>query len=311
MPLVLFRDEHGKPAALLDRCAHRNLPLSVGHTVRGRLECAYHGWQYDGSGVCRAVPALAREREAFAAVPAHAVTEQQGYVWVFARAGVEPPAEPYRFPHLDEAGYTTVRTDCEVRATLHATLENQLDVPHTAFLHRGLFRGGRKSRITVAVRRFGDRAEAEYVGEPRPSGLVARLLAPSGGTVTHVDRFLLPSIAQVEYRLGESHLVVTNALTPVDDMLTRFASVVSFRLPVPGTLARLVITPLVKRILEQDRRILELQSDASRRFGGEHYTSTEADVLGPHVWWLLRRAAEGPPAPADEQPFEKRIELLA
>jgi phenylpropionate dioxygenase-like ring-hydroxylating dioxygenase large terminal subunit len=53
MPLVLFRDAGGQPAALLDRCPHRNLPLSLGRVLAsGRLECAYHGWQLDASGRC-------------------------------------------------------------------------------------------------------------------------------------------------------------------------------------------------------------------------------------------------------------------
>ena len=44
------------------------------------------------------------------------------------------------------------------------------------------------------------------MGEPRPPGIVGRILSPSGGLVTHFDRFILPSIAQVEYRIGtENH----------------------------------------------------------------------------------------------------------
>jgi phenylpropionate dioxygenase-like ring-hydroxylating dioxygenase large terminal subunit len=57
-PLVLFRADGGRPAALLDRCAHRNLPLSAGRVAGSYIECAYHGWRYDRSGACRSVPAL-------------------------------------------------------------------------------------------------------------------------------------------------------------------------------------------------------------------------------------------------------------
>jgi phenylpropionate dioxygenase-like ring-hydroxylating dioxygenase large terminal subunit len=32
-PLVLFRGEHERPAALLDRCPHRNVPLSLGRVL--------------------------------------------------------------------------------------------------------------------------------------------------------------------------------------------------------------------------------------------------------------------------------------
>ena len=46
-PIVLFRDASGTAAALEDRCAHRNAPLSLGRVCNGRLQCAYHGWEYD------------------------------------------------------------------------------------------------------------------------------------------------------------------------------------------------------------------------------------------------------------------------
>src|SRR5262245_20037720 len=58
-PIALFRDRDGTAHALLDRCAHRNVPLSLGRVHDdGCLECAYHGWRFDGTGTCRAVPGL-------------------------------------------------------------------------------------------------------------------------------------------------------------------------------------------------------------------------------------------------------------
>jgi phenylpropionate dioxygenase-like ring-hydroxylating dioxygenase large terminal subunit len=310
--LVLFRDGTGRAAALLDRCAHRNLPLSRGHVVAGLLECAYHGWRYDGDGVCRVVPCLGpNEDSGKGRVPSHAVREQQGFVWVFAGSGAAE-GEPFSFPHVGEPGCTTATARFRVEATLLATLENQLDVPHTAFLHRGLFRNGAGNEITAIVRRWGDRVEAEYVGEPRPSGLAGRLLAPEGGTVAHFDRFILPSIAQVEYRLGErSHLSITNALTPESDFVTRFHTVISFRLPLPHLLVRAVLTPVARWINAQDARILRQQTETVRRFGEERYTSTAIDLLGPHMWRLLKESEGGRPRGVTGEPtLEKAVRLV-
>src|SRR5215207_36331 len=78
VPLVLFRDAQGRPATLLDRCPHRNVPLSIGRvTQSGLLECGYHGWQFEGGGSCLLVPGLradddGKERR----VPAFATLEQ-------------------------------------------------------------------------------------------------------------------------------------------------------------------------------------------------------------------------------------------
>jgi phenylpropionate dioxygenase-like ring-hydroxylating dioxygenase large terminal subunit len=304
VPLVLFRGADGRPGALEDRCPHRNAPLSAGRIRAGHLECRYHGWRFGGDGACVAVPGLSGPPGTRAArAAAFACVEQDGDVWVHSAPGVAPGAPPPRFPHLDDPRYTTVRRELEVRSTLYRALENVLDVPHTAFLHRGLFRTSGAREIEVVVRRFVDRCEAEFIGEPRPPGLVGRLLAPGGGVVSHVDRFLLPSIAQVEYRLGEaSHVVATTAMTPIDDARTMLFAVVTFRLPVPGWLVRPVLTPVATRILRQDAWMLSLQTDNIGRFGGERFAHTEVDVLGPQIQRLLREAERGEAASAGERP---------
>ncbi|MGH7453031.1 MAG: Rieske 2Fe-2S domain-containing protein [bacterium] len=312
-PLVLFRDNSGRAGALLDRCPHRNVPLSLG-TVKGEiLECVYHGWQFDRRGICQAVPGLVGDQKSTGRrVQAFAVREQDGFVWVYATPEVEPERGPFRFPFIGERNYTTVRQTVEAESSIHAAAENALDVPHTAYLHGGLFRSAKSKRneIEVVIRRWHDRVEAEYIGEPRPPGLAGRILAPGGGTVTHFDRFILPSIVQVEYRLGDqSHLCVTSALTPISDFHTRLFAVTSFRLPLPGWLAALFLRPLALRIFQQDAGMLKRQTETIRHFGGEQYMSTEIDVLGPQIYRLLKQAERGEREAAAE-PFTRTIRML-
>ncbi len=49
----------------------------------------------------------------------------------------------------------------------------------------------------------------------------------------------------------------------------------------------------ILRVLRQDAAVLRAQSDTIRRFGGEQFVSTEIDLLGPHIWRLLRDAEAG------------------
>lgn len=318
-PLSLFRTARGTPGALLDRCPHRNVPLSAGRVEGEHLVCGYHGWSFDTSGRCQHVPGMvesdddnARARRALA-FPA---VESDGFVWVWGNPEVPPVGAPFAMPRLP--GYTEARRVVAAPGTLHATIENALDVPHTAFLHGGLFRTAqKKNRITAVVRRYADRAECEYLGEPRPTGLVARLLAPSGGVVTHFDRFFLPSIAQVEYRLGDdTHFIVTSACTPVSDFETKLFALVQFKLArLPGALVKPLLEPFAKKIFAQDATMLKLQTDTIQRFGGEQFESTELDLLGPQIWRLMRDAERGQAsAPADPRPdevlYEKSIELM-
>ncbi len=101
-------------------------------------------------------------------------------------------------------------------------------------------------------------------------------------------------------------VLVTTAMTPVDEWNSLLYAEVTFRLPLPTWLVRLVVTPVARRIFAQDAQLLALQSETLRRFGGERFVSTEIDVLGRHIQRLMRSAAAGGPAPAD---VEHRIRL--
>src|SRR2546429_7840530 len=50
LDLVLFRDALGAANALLDRCCHRGVKLSLGRITGGHIAVGYHGLPYDGAG---------------------------------------------------------------------------------------------------------------------------------------------------------------------------------------------------------------------------------------------------------------------
>lgn len=313
VPLALFRGADGRPGALLDRCPHRNVPLSFGRVANDNLQCGYHGWQFDRCGRCKAVPGLVGDPNVEARrAPSYATREQDGFVWVYPTADTEPATEPFRFEYVGRSGYDVVYKELEAPASVHAVVENALDVPHTSFLHGGLFRTDvKKNEIRCVVRRWRDRVEAEFIGEPRPEGLAAKLLSPSGGTVTHFDRFFLPSIVQVEYRIGdENHIVLSGAATPVSDFETKLYAVVAFRSRIPHPLVKAIVQPVALRIFSQDVKVLELQTATIERFGGEQYVHTEIDLLGPHIWRLMKQAAAGDLSDSGEVLFEKETRML-
>lgn len=192
---------------------------------------------------------------------------------------------------------------------LDAVAENALDVPHTAFVHAGLFRKNKDRKpIDVLIRTLDDGVEAQFIGEQRPEGIAGRILAPQGGEVFHWDRFILPCIAQVEYRLSDrSHIIATTALTPRTPTVTDMFATVAVKTPIPNAILRTVFRPVAMRILRQDMEILRRQTEQVGRFGGEDYASTEIDVLGLRIKKLLREAASGRTGgPQDE----RRIKML-
>ncbi len=81
--LALWRDDTGTAHAWADQCPHRGARLSLGRVSRGQLECLYHGWRFEGSGQCVAVPAVPE----FKPGPRHCARrfearEAYGMLWV-------------------------------------------------------------------------------------------------------------------------------------------------------------------------------------------------------------------------------------
>ncbi len=307
-PLVLFRDAHGTPHALIDRCPHRNVPLSLGRVqADGTLQCGYHGWRFDGAGRCTAVPALdvsvangGTPRD----VPARPVREQDGFVWVWGSTEVAPSRAPFALPQLGSGstvGEVVFRRDME--CTVHASVENALDVPHTAFLHGGLFRKTGQGPLVQAERTdLTDGVEVRYVGEPAAFG---PLRLPGDATFDHWDRFFLPSIAQVEYRIGDA-VRITNSILhlPLSATRTRAWFVLRFRSPLPASVIGPIVRARGKKILQQDVDMLEHQTRNIRRFGGERYASTDLDLLGNAIWRLMRQAEK-----ADRNEQETQLDI--
>lgn len=296
-PLVLFRGPHDHPVVLLDRCPHRNVPLSLGSVVGETLSCRYHGWRFDADGVCVEVPGRARCTRTDARVARFAARECDGYVWAWARPDSEPSEPPYRLDALS-ADYTVLHASADYAADLHASLENTIDVPHTVSLHRGLFRAAGKGReVSCTIARSGRELSARYAGEARPDTWFARLLAPGGGVLEHEDRFVAPSIVRVEYRLGaRAHLLSTVFFTPVEAERTRLHVQIAYRLGVPGGFLRPLLERVAARVLREDAEILAAQTENQRRFAGPRHLSTELDTFSAQIKRLLAQAEAGPVA---------------
>jgi phenylpropionate dioxygenase-like ring-hydroxylating dioxygenase large terminal subunit len=309
-PVVLFRDTAGTAFALRDFCPHRSVPLSAGRVVRDRIECPYHGWQFSGAGKCELVPGLEGESRRWTRdVGAYSVREQDGFVWVYATPGEDPQAEPHEFAYRARPGYRSIVTEFSVAANLPDALENFLDTTHTHFLHGRVIRNdGKRKQTTVIVRRGTDSVEAEYVSDGQDSGLIARLFR--GNVDTSIDRFLLPAVIQLEHRADDAvALMITLFFSPESESAARVFAVVEGRAGWGRyLLARTLGKRLLLSVVRQDREMLALQLASKQSGGQESYTSTQLDIMRPH---LLRLLQGGATRPADNAAVaERQVRLL-
>ena len=147
-PVVLFRDAEGSLGALIDRCPHRGVALSLGQVDdRGCLACPFHGWTFDKDGACTHVPLndVPREKRARHQAMALPVREIGGLAWVYTGPyAKEEPAAPEALiePGWDLSVYEEVWAAHWTRA-----MENMLDFPHVPFVHRRTIGGALRRQM--------------------------------------------------------------------------------------------------------------------------------------------------------------------
>ena len=308
---VAFRDGAGRAGVLVDRCAHRNAPLSRGKVNAGLLQCPYHGWGYDADGVVRDIPSSPRGEGngKTLCVDAFACVEQQGYVW-FCPSNNPASAAPPDFPFLGEDNWTTFRMDNVFAGPVETCLENFLDCPHATFVHRFWFRKPTLKPVRAVVRDTDDGAEAEYFEEPRVGSVVWAMLSRQEATMRHTDRFIAPSTSRVDYDFSDGrYYVITSVCTPIDDKTTRVHTVISFRFGKAGWLVRLFFEPLSRWIISQDVRMVAMQQQNIDRFGEPRFSVIPQDLLYKRIvrWRKALRRGKTPPAAGGEEEINLQL----
>lgn len=134
-PIVLFRGESGRVAALEDRCSHRQAPLSKGRVIGDEIQCVYHGFVFDCAGNCTHVPRQDSVPPS-ARIAHYPAVERWGYVWLWL--GRPEAADPAKVPDLNWNANPKLRPvffRWSVNANFQLMADNLLDVSHTDFLH--------------------------------------------------------------------------------------------------------------------------------------------------------------------------------
>lgn len=138
-PMVLFRMEDATPVAFDDRCPHRFAPLSLGKHYGDRIECGYHGLQFDRTGACIANPGGGGHFPPQTRVRAYPLVEKNRIVWIWP--GDSDKADPATVPDLSlippTGGYDNVDNYIHVKANWLLEIDNIMDLTHVSFLHDG------------------------------------------------------------------------------------------------------------------------------------------------------------------------------
>lgn len=135
-PIVMYRLENGKIAALQDACPHRLAPLSLGKLKGDNIECGYHGMTFDCSGKCVLIPGQ-DIIPGSALVRSFPLEVRYGLVWLYMG---EPknadPSKIFKVPHYGADGWHPVQGDTlRIECNYLSLCDNLLDPAHVTFVH--------------------------------------------------------------------------------------------------------------------------------------------------------------------------------
>lgn len=131
---AIYRGSDGKARLVQPRCPHRGAKLSIGWVTGNDIQCAYHGWAYDGStGACLRQPAEPRPFCDKVNIRTYPIEEYLGLVFAYLGEGAPPVFT--RSPEFENDRFFTALTIDVWPANYWTQLENAVDYAHTEFLH--------------------------------------------------------------------------------------------------------------------------------------------------------------------------------
>lgn len=288
--LVCFRDERGKPVILKDRCLHRSARLSKGTVKNGQITCPYHGWVYNGCGKVVCIPAEGGACQSKAQIKPFDVCEQDGYVYVRLE---ESQNTPYPMPNFQKKGWANVRLQNRFFNTVANCVENFIDIPHTVFVHEGIFREPSNAGIQAQIIREKGEVHVSYENESKNLGSFSWFLNPKGKKILHTDSFIKPNVTHVAYTLPSGwQYLITSQSVPVSDKETLVYTDITYNFGVWTPFAKWIVKRQAQKVIDQDIEILNQQMEVLEKYKDPFY-NTKPDLIHKYVSEILDAIADG------------------
>ena len=285
-PVLMYRTSDGSAVALTDRCPHRFAPLHLGQVRGDRIQCPYHGLQFDQEGKCVFNPQADGATPAAVTLRKYPLVEDYGGLWIWM--GDPALADASTLPDLfylrSEAGHSRMTSYVQTNANYELMSDNILDLSHVPFVHHATFAADEENAaVKPRARQEGTHVYYERSWRrERPDAMFSALFELNGPVDVWSDVIWQPP-ALMEHisgmtpagtlREGARELRTLHVMTPETDRSTHYfwAGTRTFRINEPAL---------------DDR----LRSVVERAFGTEDKPMIEAQqaMMGGVDFWSLK-----------------------
>lgn len=135
--VVVFRGDDGIVRVMSAYCPHVGADLSVGRVVGNNVQCAFHHWEYDGSGQC-VKTGIGDPPPRNACLFVFPSAERFGMIWAFN--GETPLFDLPTLPYADDLLLTNAyKMDGELHSDPWVFAANTPDMQHLKVVHKMQF----------------------------------------------------------------------------------------------------------------------------------------------------------------------------
>ena len=134
-PVVLYRQLDGTACALIDSCAHRGAPLSLGTVTKKGIRCNYHGVVFGCDGKCSEIPNQ-DVIPAKAKLRSFPLVERDNILWIWMGAPELADQDlVIAYPFHADPSWPGRYAMAPVAANYLLIADNLLDATHLAYVH--------------------------------------------------------------------------------------------------------------------------------------------------------------------------------
>lgn len=280
--IAVYRTEEGEVRAAENRCAHRQIKLTLGQVKDCKLVCLYHGWTYDKDGrLVEMKHDNFNKKLPVISIRAYPVQERYGVIWIWP--GDPKLAEQVPLPEISVAEgpdkWAHVAFDYIWKAHHYMVMDNLCNLTH-------LYVHGKWVPYDITKlgphKLEGDRIELEWHHTLRKDPIVFRVYKRVFGKAGAPEASDTKMIFDYPYQraLSNDRILSTNFMCPIDAGHTRVFTLQYWKAPkipflplhVPYAamqgLWTKAITPITREIFRQDGATVEGEQAAVM---GDHF----------------------------------------
>ena len=259
--LVLWRKSDGTIGCIYDQCCHRGVELSCGEIKNDRVQCPFHGFEYNEEGRVEVIPANGRNADVPDNFKVHSyrAREEYGFIWLwYGDDRDQLPEIPFFEDLKKDFTYGGFWESWNVHYT--RAIENQLDVVHLPFVHKTTIGKGDKELVNGPVVVWNDDLMKFYVNNEKDEGQKPKKASEiEDYEKLYSLEFQMPNTWQ---NIIGDDIRVMAAFAPIDEENTmiylRFYQRF-MKLPILKNIVNFASTQFNKIVLHQDRRVVLTQ----------------------------------------------------